>query len=918
MTWRKQALEGLILRLLKKRQDIPSVEVSTNGFFLFGYYDVLEIVKAEEWMDFAPSRQHMKAENYRKYSHEIIVKLVKPPFASRIEQDSNYQSYISFSNIESLVDDGTHEGRPLLTVVFLRYARSQLNTPNTFFGSVEKTNLELAEFFKNPPREGRPIFAVYPTLGFMDAAALFLSNNYTVISKAISYLREKRDFLYTSYVIPCVSLKTENGWADVDDSDARIAINAALKQNKNPEDFFRAFDSKIGSGGENNLISTAHYETFGSIDVQSLSNENIQSMIPLIIETKESASSTFLSAPFGDILTLSDTFVLIKRDDYSEKTNGNYAQNPINNNENHDYSKDGKSDGKHTQLENGFHEMLDLISKHGYNAKFVTDRNVEGLRSMACFYFDITHSPHSFDIREIMDPALRALMRNIIASPNKNTKKEYWPNNFTPDKLNESIFAFRDTFTDLMNDYARTERRMFECRWLKHPSTASNSKLILAYHLFLRNISKYFNNSASTYNFLTVSGGVDVVVTDCLFNYVHREDDAAEHRVIIHRLPEEFLYFPSITIYRTLHEYFHFVGERERELRNKSILVSLVNYVGYCAMLLLKNEKVEYTDKFLSIFNNIPLGNELSHEQLSEIVAERNIQAEHVSTDIITNVLRLWNIEFKDDHFMSPLLDYWAPQAQERLEKLLPKICSIVKEIFNNHREKLFCKVIEVKPSCKKFYFFDNKETRTNHINWHKATEELYSEIYNTFVNNLDKGEGGINLSNILTDICSAYQEAFCDFCSVKFLESSRNNYLNSFRTEKWEYTDIRATKSILRIGSVLKACYSTGAYDTLSTGENKFDNLFNDIDDGLFKLMREHDCIISPLVAYLKKCEERLPNNIEDPEVIQMRNIYHQMQPNANTETPNCEFNINDPKSDFLSVLLEKWTEATTENECD
>jgi hypothetical protein len=116
-------------------------------------------------------------------------------------------------------------------------------------------------------------------------------------------------------------------------------------------------------------------------------------------------------------------------------------------------SEKGKPDFKASEpeeirsLENDFREML----KEQKNAKgnFITDRLIEGLHNMACFYFDLTYSRHSFDIRANVDPALEALLQSIRIIGNMNTQE------YTSAEFYEGISTFRDAATDLINDYAR-------------------------------------------------------------------------------------------------------------------------------------------------------------------------------------------------------------------------------------------------------------------------------------------------------------------------------------------------------------------------------------------------------------------------------------------------------------------------------
>jgi hypothetical protein len=907
------ALEGLVLRLRKKKQDISSVDIPDNGFFVFGYYDVLEIVKVNTWEGFSPGYHTNSSENSRNFSHEILAKLVKPPSADVLEKE--YGSLISFD--QSNTDVELFTSKPLLTITFLRYTKKQIAESSDFHSLIDVTNREIAKSIIEQTDSDNPVFAVYPTIGFMDAAVVCRSNNYTVISEVISKLRAIPGFLYTSYIIPCVYTGVKDKWESIKDTETRLLLSAALKIGVSSTDFtaksIETFRS-VGASDESII-----YETFGSMDVIALPDASVSALLPLFVKIKDTDPRQL---PFEDIIAVSDTSILVRipdtKDNEPVKIEPKQSETPSPVFPGEVMDAETAGDDEHHRLESAFHAMLDEQNTFG-DKSLVSLRNIEGLRSMACFYFDITNSPHSFDIRNVMNPGLWALMKIIMRSSNADMRDGKWPRGFTPIKFNQSITAFRDTFTDLMNDYARAERRMFECRWLKHPSTASNSKLILAYQLFFRDVQRFFP-SESTYDFLTVSGGVDDVVTDCLFYYDQPDSEGLEHRLIILRLSELSLFNPSDTLFQLFHEYFHFAGERRRDFRNSSILKSLAMYILCSFLEVVSDSDSSHSKAFTDLFNNFKGIN--TTEQLSIISTKQREVAQALGKDLLSDISKLWENGLKQSPPSSQVYEYWEDAAFNILERTLSELEALIEQFFTKHCDTMYKVAIETKCIYTQGSNENKQELNRRNLKLEESSEntklygnvcELYEKSLKNLLSKLKDNNKKTDISSMLSCIGAAYREAYADISSALLLESDTNEYLNSFRARTWWQADIKSMETKLRIGGVLQTLSNTATYNLKPTGDAQFDNLILEPDNGLFNQMKLLAPLITPLVLYLKQCKEHFPQ-LDEGILAPIRDLYQETQPNENNHVPDIGFFNSNGEESSLSMLLQKWVEAAQE----
>jgi hypothetical protein len=840
-------LTGLLLKLNKLRQSAPGIGGKTSDFVVIGYYDMLEITEVNALGEFSPEFERDFLPGAEFYSHEVLIKLVKPKSAALLEE--RYNEIISFSQGD--IGHSRFNGKPLLTIALLRYTKEKIAATKYIDCLIKETSEKIAQIITEMDLQpsDKPIFAVYPTIGFMDAAVVCRSNGFSKIVKAIFDLRAVPDFLAGCYMVPCAYMdefnKGNEAWKCLAvDDDSYMSFNATLMPGIGSNQYYLACKKELTSIGA--YQPRAFYETFGGSDVLSLPEKPLSALMPLFTPN----ANRLFQPPFKNLLASSQTSVRIRGTEPLEDGADSNASAP----------EEPRS------LEKDFREMLK--EQRSARNKLITDRLIEGLHNMVCFYFDLTQSRHSFDIRANVDPALDALLRGIGIIGKMDTQE------YISAEFYENLSVFRDAATDLINDYARASRHMFEGRWLKHPSIASSNKLMLAYHLFLRDTIQNYSGD-STYTFLTVSGGVDSVVADALFPFVKPEESGREDRLIILRLPEASLFSPAETLFHMHHEAFHFLGNRKRALRSECMYKSMAAYIA---------------DSFYWEFwaTEAPFLTRLK-EKLSKSRRQDLIQA--LDEKQSENAEKFRNETYKR------LLDILKPESNEQYYSTW-KVSAF----------KIFaCKIDEIesvsREECRKCLhefviacLLDNPVGLGDSSSICSDILVIHTQYFNERFEVL-KSDASEGIDRMLGYIGNAYQEGFSDLCSVLLLDSQQSDYLNTFSKGDWRKKDTDATKSVFRISSVVQACFSEESGQP-HTGVPEFDVFL----ERFFAKAREHERVLAPLVEYLRACKDTFIQSLTKMENLTViRELYRKAQ--------------NGLDEGALDMLLQRWMAAAQED---
>jgi len=864
--------EGLILTLKKWRLNVKKNGKTNNTFSVFGYYDLLEISKVSKWSEFSPTLNRKRIKNADIFSNEIQLKLLMPQNADAIEESS---AYVKFDQIDS--NSKLYKERPLLTIALIRFTESRLKKNSNDGNGLELSITELCGMVTDIISDSKynendtPYFAIYPSIGYMDAVIIFRSNNFSSLTNIMFALRGNYDLISSCYTIPCIKSFPANSfhaWIKCEmDKDTKMSIRVNLKPGVSTRYFIERLNNeielinkKIKKYVNNYIINTddIHYEMFGNSDLLILSRAPASLMSLLFFEK----NLKLLQTPF-DLIASSRSSI---RKLTHEGTG--FGDNSL-------------PDGEKRKIEEDFIELLNAQYKSGDKSK-LTPRLKDGLLEMASFYFDMTSTVHAFDIRKMMDPVLDSLIKQIIMSNDIND--EITMNEFTPEKFNKAIMILRDTFTDLMNDFARANKHMFEERWFKHPSVASASKLIMGYHSLINSVIDIFSGE-NTYTFLTSSGGVDHVTAECLFEFYRpNRDTGIEHRLIILRLSEADLYFPSRVLFYSLHECYHYIGVRYRPYRNTRILQALSNYISHIYNSYIWGANSDITNDFRIKAKRIGIDNNDEKLFLERFDTETSSVRNKINKGIIKECLSLWKKGIPQG--TSDYSAFWNDEARVVIWRTFSDIRGIAEKYTNDYLNGLLkiSKGLEEGLLTEKVKLDFDKDKTGTYIN---AKQTILTELDQTNVLLFGEYNDSVDdraVLGVFEALLESFKEAYSDLCSILTVKyCNPDDYLAAFYPKVYSETDKETPATSWRIASVIKTCFPA------SYTNNNID--FADIEykekaKTLIENAKLCEFVVGPLCDYLSKCKQSNEKKLEKNET--KLSILHEIYKSSIAKLPN------------------------------
>ena len=863
--------EGLILTLKKWRLNVKKNGKNKNTFSVFGYYDLLEIDEVSTWSAFSPTLSRKRIENADIFSNEIQLKLLKPQNADALEESN---AYIKFDQIDS--GNNLYKDRPLLTIALIRFTESRIKKNSVYGNGLELSISELSEMVvdiissSKYNEDDTPYFAIYPSIGYMDAVIIFRSNNYSSLTNILFTLRGENNLISSCYTIPCIRFfpaKSVQAWIKCKmDSDTKMSIRVNLKPGVSTRYFIESLNGEIdliNKKFKNQLIKTddIHYEMFGNSDLLILSRAPA-SLMSLLFFDKD---LKLLQPPFD--------FIASSRSSIRKLTSEGTG---IGNN--------SLDDGEKRKIEEDFIDVLDIQYKNGDESK-LTPRLKDGLLEMASFYFDMTSTVHAFDIRKMMDPVLDSLIKQITMSndtDNINTLSE-----FTPEKFNKAVTILRDTFTDLMNDFARANKHMFEERWFKHPSIASASKLIMGYHSLINGVIDIFSGK-NTYTFLTSSGGVDHVTAECLFEFYRpNKDTGIEHRLIILRLSEADLYFPSRVLFYSLHECYHYIGYRYRSYRNNSILQALSNYITHVYDLHIWGTNSGISNDFRLKAKRIGIAKNEEELYLERFETDASSIRSKINKAIIKDCLSIWKKSIPQG--TSNYSAFWNDEARAAIWRSF----SSIKDIAEKHTNEYLSGLIKITKGLEEGLLAEKIK-----VSFDKDKADTYTSAKQTVLNELIYanallfGEYNDSIDDrailgVFEALVESFKEAYSDLFSILTVQHCNpDDYLAAFYPKVYSETDKETPATSWRIASVTKAYFP----DAYANNDIDFaDIAYKEKVKKLIDKAKLCEFVVEPLCDYLTKCrqsnEKKLVRN--ETKLSMLRDIYKSSIAKLPSEVP-------------------------------
>lgn len=182
------------------------------------------------------------------------------------------------------------------------------------------------------------------------------------------------------------------------------------------------------------------------------------------------------------------------------------------------------------------------------------------LPQLHCAFFPSAGLPHGFAVREILGSFFSCFIESM----------EYIMSLENGMELREDIIAsFNAEISAFLDDMIRRGT---------HFAVGNETKLLASYSVILKKLTACEKKS-DEFVFIVSSGGCDKTeVTDIFFA---SGCGSAVSKPIIITIPEASLYDVQGTLFRILHEYSHFIGDRKRRERYRYIVNALAGYFAW-------------------------------------------------------------------------------------------------------------------------------------------------------------------------------------------------------------------------------------------------------------------------------------------------------------------------------------------------
>lgn len=629
-------LFGLML-MLKKRMSVAKKPKDNSHFLIYGIYDALDLRGVENWYDMRPAGVEQRS-GFSTVQGEFLDKYTVKAYFQEI--DGNQPGREGFNQRAGLYKDliyfleDKNQGGNAKEIVrhFPFITLAMLNvTPEFVRGTVSSRAMteSVADYLiKAADEEGISLdeihCAIFPSIGYSDFVLMFLTKELADVMYLIDSLKNKRDpdgSFVASQIYP-ISGVYNGGIGDLEagaSANIMASVRINLRSGRTMAEFKNCLEEegrelatdikeKLTSGG-------LMYHAFENVDCLLLPDVPFVKFLPLYFGDNILSPEGQL---FQDYIESTRTTLRVKEKKLTEqklltqsapvadkpssvpvkasKGKNNQAEEDDNDNQ----AEKNDNDNQTKRMSNCFDKLYKFMEGNNMPVRIVV-----GIQKVMKSYLNLTSYRHAFDIQAILWPAFDALAYNIdltIDTYNAWKEKLLRCLNGTEEERAEvenieyelerymkglcrALETFRAKIGEYLSDLQRSDKNFLDGQLLTHQSIGSATKLLFFYNQYINRTARKLVNASTDqagqeYYFVVVSGGNDETVSSDLFGYLDQLNPNLRS-LIISTIPEMSLYDVKGTMFRLLHECFHFCGTRFREERCGAIRKAVASYVGW-------------------------------------------------------------------------------------------------------------------------------------------------------------------------------------------------------------------------------------------------------------------------------------------------------------------------------------------------
>lgn len=914
-------LDGLVL-ILKKHQLGLTLDNSLKpgnplSFFMFGYHDELQILHTHHWLDLSPRGIEECEKSFKTalppndISVESIdyfpIKLLLPSDEVQQYAEKKGFDYDFWSTSPKSPD---YSKFPLISVILLNMTDSFLAKQSDPKNAI-KTAIDDIDTITQASGviDLKPMHcAVFQTIGSYDFAILIESDSWNPAFELLESLRSDwkckpssnspQPALSNAYMIPGVNQNNVSNNQYASDT-LSLSIRFVLRPGTSAKKFTDSFEKQLSSVKSvkefSGHIMRGRYDCRISFLISLTDSMKLYQNQQLL-----RLDGSFKDAIFDTNTSIQESVMLGKQKSVTTSTLPIAGYSAI---EYSDYNKMLKA----------YDEFLDKYKLHR--------RSERALKQLFVMFSDLNKNYHNHDVMVLLQRAFKALAQNIEQHmdyceklSDDDSKQTIIYNHFT-NGIDISIKAFREYIGNYMLVLAHSERLFIEGLKISHISIGSSTKLLFAYNAILNEVvASVSPTEKNSYSFVVISGGVDQTITHNVFDgkpFTDEDNHIIKNRLLVTQLPERSTFDICGTLFRTLHEAWHYCGEHYRNERNngciQSLAAALANILAHSLFTQeIQEESFIYfcPEKNIINFKNDfkQLLNQHTASYLSNI--SEYIQGEiHYGTDS----------SFQSDPSLLYSESYW-PEIHEKVQTLFNTNSGIIHKLYRDELDEKVLFYDECIKQCEKYEAIDSVfDLDLASYKYLSQTDEQDQRRINYIQNCLKVIETGIHSGisfeafdsganplsiDVLSEnslpvwiecLKSVYKESFSDTMAIKTLGVDIGTYLFSFVYENWDIDSSlpRSTECIFRIGAVIEVCYSKAGSldskdlwnevkDSVTEHYNQFTLNCNWIKDEIsleelllrLKLLindytpETNRMITDPICSYLKKCINQLEGN--------------------------------------------------------
>jgi hypothetical protein len=411
--------------------------------------------------------------------------------------------------------------------------------------------------------------AVFTSLGYSDFVIMFLTDDLAKVANIISYMRGAVEgetiVISSSYTVCALDRNYYSNMSLKNNPNMKIDIRISLREGISPIEFLHLLQEEVRNAGEEDSFVeevAKHYDaTFGNSDCFLLPDQSLDCYLKWHKSGQLlNPGCRFFQSYIANVRT-------------SVRVNGF----PF---EAGDVSKSYSAWKNVQEVKDRFRRFVS-----GYD-KFLIEKNISVRSSKAIQqtmkkFVNITRTRHSFDVEHVIENAFGALIANVnyYISPDAETQKKN-ADILVAQQLCavEALDMFNEYIGEFLSNLIQSDRPFVEGNSLTHSGIGNATKMLFAYSALLEKLTIQ-DHAEKDFVFVVLSGGFDCTEAIDLFSFARKDDNIK--KIIIIKIPEMGgLYDLQGTLFRILHEYRHYIGDRKRKERFSFLTEAMASHIA--------------------------------------------------------------------------------------------------------------------------------------------------------------------------------------------------------------------------------------------------------------------------------------------------------------------------------------------------